>query len=171
MIEITYLPVDLPRWDVATGDALAVCLFSDVRPLRGAAGLLDWRLNGKLSSWIESGRFSGDDGEQTLFPSGKRVVWRSVLALGLGASKDFDEARFRGALKRGIATMKGLGLRKLAMALPGREAEKIAARRAIELVLDEAKTAPLDELTVIDTLGAQKEMADVIRRRRQGSTR
>ena len=166
-MEITFLPLELPRWDLARGDTLAVCLFSDVRPLRGAAGLLDWRLNGKLSRWIGSGRLAGDDGEQTLFPSDKRVAWRSLLALGLGASKDFDEARFRGALQRGLGAMRGLGLRQLALALPGREAEKIPARRAIELVLDESKGAALDELTVIDTPGAQKEMVDVIRRRRQ----
>lgn len=171
MIDVTFLPVELPRWDVARGDALAVCLFEDVRPLRGAAGLLDWRLNGKLSAWIHSGRLHGAEGEQTLFPSGKRVAWRSILALGLGASKDFGEPRFRSALRRVITTMKGLGLRRLAMALPGREAEKIAARRAIELLLDEAKSAPLDELCVIDTPGAQKEMADVIRRRRQSAGR
>jgi hypothetical protein len=45
----SFLPVDLLRWDRGPGgDALVVPVWSDVRPLRGAAGLLDWRLCGRL---------------------------------------------------------------------------------------------------------------------------
>ena len=66
--QIAFLPVDLGRWDHCPGgDALVVPLWADVRPLRGAAGLLDWRLNGRLSQLLREGRLLGAAGEKLLF--------------------------------------------------------------------------------------------------------
>ena len=60
MLPVAFLPIDLSRWDHGPGgDALVVPVWSDVRPLRGAAGLLDWRLCGRLSQMIREGRVSG----------------------------------------------------------------------------------------------------------------
>ena len=164
-MEIGCLPVDLGKWDQARGDALVVPLWSDVRPLRGAAGLLDWRLCGKLSAWIDSGRLAGVDNEQTLFPAGKRLTWRSVLALGMGPWREFSETNFRAAVGRAVEAMRGLHLRKVAMALPGREGDRVSPRRAIEIVIDVTAAAPLDEILLIEPPAAQKEMAEFLRKR------
>jgi hypothetical protein len=76
--QIAFLPVDLGRWDRCPGgDALVVPLWTDVRPLRGAAGLLDWRLNGRLSQLLREGRVEGATGEKLLFVT-SRVPWRRV---------------------------------------------------------------------------------------------
>ena len=89
-MQIGFLPVELARWDQARpGDLLSVGFWSDARPLRGAPGILDWRLCGKLSAWLVSGKVAGTDGEQTLFPSGGRLAWKLVLVAGLGRRADF----------------------------------------------------------------------------------
>lgn len=149
-MDIDFLPVDLLRWDQLGGDLFVVCLWSDIRPLRGAAGLLDWRLNGKLSSWIREGRMSGAVGEKTLVPT-TRVPWRTVLVLGVGASPAFSEDTFHAALARTFETMQGLNLRTVAMALPGRDADRITPERALELLRALAgDNSPATRFTVLD---------------------
>jgi hypothetical protein len=145
-------------------------LYSDVRPLRGAAGLLDWRLDGRLSALIVAGNLSGAPDEQLLIPSRKRLPWTLTLACGLGATVAMDENRFQRAVNRTLVTMRGLGLRRLAIAMPGRDAERIPARRALQLFLKEAEeTLPgiVGEVTLIETLAGQKELGEVVRRRSQ----
>lgn len=171
-MQIRFLPVELARWDHArSGQLLSVGFWSDVRPLRGASGLLDWRLCGKLSAWMASGKLAGTDGEQMLFPSGGRLPWKLVLAAGLGRRADFSEKKFRAVVHRIVKTMRGMGLSSVAMAMPGRgggDAAGIPARRALDLVIhesEEVQPGVLTDLTVIDAPAAQKEMADLLRQR------
>ena len=168
-MRLGFLPVDLARWDGAPpGDLLAVGIWSDVRPPRGAAGLLDWRLCGKLSALMAAGKVAAAPDEQTLIPTGRRLPWRMVLFAGLGARADFSERRFVAAVHRTLMTMRGLKLTRLAMALPGRDAERILPRRALQLFVDESeKTLPavLDDLTLIEPVPAQKELAELARQR------
>jgi hypothetical protein len=175
-VPLTLLPVELARWDQASpGDALCVPVWSDVRPLRGAAGLLDWRLCGRLSTMLASGKVTGAEGEQTLFPTAHRLPWRLVLALGAGPRRDFSERRFQACVRRALDAAKGLGARRLALALPGRDGERAAtgaaaaltSRRALDLVLQELDVTPgaLDELAVIAPAAVQKELGEVLRLR------
>jgi hypothetical protein len=176
-LNVTLLPVELSRWDQAPpADAICIPVWSDVRPLRGAAGLLDWRMCGRLSAMMAAGKVSGAEGEQTLFPSASRLPWRLVLALGAGTRRDFNEARLIAGLRRALKATAGLGARRLAYALPGREGERVVAgvasslptaRRALDLVLQEldGSAAVLDELTVIAPGAAGKELAEVLRLR------
>ena len=173
-MQIGFLPVELPRWDQAKGaDILAVGFWSDVRPLRGAPGLLDWRLCGKLSAWVVAGKLAGGDGEQMLFPSGGRLPWKLVLLLGLGKRGDFTEKKFRAVVHRLVKTMRGLHVSRAAMALPGRgegpaASAVVPARRALDLVIhesEEVQPGVLRELVVIDSPAAHKEMADLLRQR------
>ena len=49
-MSLSVLPLDLARWDESARDCLVLPVFKDDRPLRGAAGLADWRLCGRLRS-------------------------------------------------------------------------------------------------------------------------
>ena len=173
---VSLLPVELARWDLAPpGDALCVPVWTDVRPLRGAAGLLDWRMCGRLSTMLAAGKVTGAEGEQTLFPTKHRLPWRLVLALGAGPRRDFSERRFQSCVRRAFDAAKGLGARRLALALPGRDGEKAASgatatltsRRALDLVLQELDATPsiVDELHVIAPAAVQKELGEVLRLR------
>lgn len=160
--------VDLARWDAdGRGDLLAVHIWEDVRPLRGAAGLLDWRLCGKLSGLIQSGRLTGGEGEQLLLPSSGRLPWRVAMVMGLGPRAGFSGARFRAAVLRLFAAARGIGVRDLAVAPPGRDVEAVPARRALDLLLAELRgqeaRGAFDRLTVVDAQGVQKELQDGLR--------
>ena len=52
---ISVLPLDLERWDEVPRDCLVLSVFKDDRPLRGAAGLADWRMCGRLSRLVDQG--------------------------------------------------------------------------------------------------------------------
>ena len=159
-MELSVLPLDLARWDQAPGgDLFAVPICSDVRPLRGAAGLLDWRLNGQLSSCLREHRFHGSSGEKLLLPT-RRVPWSAVLAVGIGDSSALDDDAVRSAVSIILATARGLGQRRLALALPGRELGRPPAEldRIVALLLGEllAHGNDLAALTVVDTVAALK---------------
>jgi hypothetical protein len=161
------VPVDLQRWDKsAGGDLLAVYIWTDVRPLRGAAGLLDWRLSGRLSSLIQSGRLTGTDGEQLLLPTGGRLPWTVAMVMGLGSRSGFTSNRYRAAVRRVLATLRGLDVHDVALAPPGRDIDALPARRAVEMLLAEIRSAPHGEwlwrLTVVEPAQAHKDLAALI---------
>jgi hypothetical protein len=167
---VTVIPVDLARWDHARpGDLLFVPIWTDVRPLRGAAGLLDWRMCGRLSSWLVGGELDGSTGEQMLFPSGNRLPWRLVLAVGAGPFAGFSEKRWKALLGRLLGTLRGLKVSRVAMALPARDGEAAggapSARRALDLALAEIAAQPgfLADLTIIVPPASQKELAEAVR--------
>ncbi len=158
----TFLPVDLLRWDRSPGgDALVVPVWSDVRPLRGAAGLLDWRLCGRLSQMIRDGRLSGTAGEKLLLAT-SRVPWQRVLAMGVGESIAFDEDTFRSAAARCLDTLRRIGACSFAIAFPGRDIDLIRPDRAMRdflaaLAQSELAAGPwLERLTVIDAVPSVK---------------
>lgn len=64
-------------------DALALCLTEGCHPLRGMAGLVDWRLCGRLSRMMVKGSVTGRDGETALTPSTIPAI-RRVFVFGFG---------------------------------------------------------------------------------------
>jgi hypothetical protein len=171
---IQVVPVELGRWDaLATSGrqlpppaALALPLFSDERPLRGAAGLADWRLSGRLSRLIVAGRFTAASGESLLMPpAGARLPFARLLLFGLGPASSFADAGFRVAAAALRRVLVRAGLASYAIQLPGRGSERVSARRALELWQDIARQdGHGGQVTLIETPAAQKEIADLLRR-------
>jgi len=166
---ITFLPIDLSRWDHGpAGDALVVPVWSDVRPLRGAAGLLDWRLCGRLSQMIREGRVSGALHEKLLLVT-NRIPWRRVLAIGIGVSTAFDEDAFRSTIDCSLQALRGIGASSVAMALPGRDVDLIRPDRAVRHFMaalaqsEETGGAWLERLTIIDVPSVSKTLSDSFR--------
>jgi hypothetical protein len=163
-VALSFLPLELSRWDTI-GDArpelFVAPFFADERPLRGAAGLADWRLCGRLSRLILAGRVSGDAGETTLLPARKLPFPRLVL-YGLGPSEGFDEERFREAVRDIRRTVAGLAVTRWALSLPGRATGRLVARRAVELWLEQG--APDEEVWLFEAQAGQKEMSDLLAR-------
>lgn len=148
---------------------MIVPLWTDVRPLRGAAGLLDWRLNGRLSQLVREGRLQGDAGEKLLFFT-TRVPWRRVLTIGVGSTNGFSEDAFRTSLKTIFDTFRGLGIKSVGLALPGRDMDRITPERAMRVLLSVAEQheeqdplSALNALTIIDVLPAIKAMTETVR--------
>lgn len=144
-VEIESRP--LPRVEV---DLVAAGFFADERPLRGAAGMADWRLCGLISELLGKGRLRGELGEAILVPTGGRLRAPRVLFLGLGQSDDFREqqlSQVRSLSADAVLRSLQLGVRTLALAPPG-------------LALDEFSrhSSPLLEGVVEALRGASTEL-------------
>lgn len=165
---VHFLANELGKWDAADADAIALCFFADERPLRGAAGLADWRLGGRLSRLLKAGKLTGAAGETTMLPPARgRLTFPRVVLFGLGESAGFDEPRFREAVRRIRAVLAKAGVKRYAVQPPGRATGLIAPRRALELWQDEAAKSPDEiEVTLIESPAGQKEMAESMRGKR-----
>lgn len=79
-----HLKITSDNLDDVQNDLGLVLTYQDVRPLKGQAGLLDWRLNGSLSELILQDRFQGNWGEALLMPARGRVGVKELMILGMG---------------------------------------------------------------------------------------
>jgi hypothetical protein len=86
-----HLKITSDNLDDIDNELALVLTYQDQRPLKGQAGLLDWRLNGYLSRLILNNRFMGQWGEALLMPSNGRVGAKELLVLGLGASQQIGD--------------------------------------------------------------------------------
>lgn len=172
-MNVSFLASDLGKWDQLEGgpDTLVLPFFADERPLRGAAGLCDWRLCGRLSRLLQSSRVVGKFGETTLYPplarGSRRLPFQRLLLVGLGAADRFDEKTAREASRLIADKMKRLGQERYALVPPGRSTGRLSARRALEIYLEEAQAhgKPAGELVVVESVAGQKEAAELTRAR------
>jgi hypothetical protein len=165
---VQFLSCELGKWEETGGDALVLTFFRDERPLRGAAGLVDWRLCGRLSRLIKQGRMRGERGETLLMPPGRRLPYERLILFGLGTANPFGDDVFRGHVRRIRHVMRRAGIHDFALQPPGRATGLVAARRALEMWIEESGvTGDEDRVAIIDTPGAQKEMADILHARQR----
>lgn len=158
---VSFLNADLSRWDQLLRDrpawpsCIGLPFFEDERPLRGAAGLCDWRLGGRLSRLLgarigpqrddrgEGVRVRGQFGEKLLLPTGTRLPFGRLILFGLGSSKAFDEARAKIAARELLGSLRALvppgSEQHFAMVPPGRSTGALSARQALEVLLAEAE--------------------------------
>jgi len=104
----------LDRLDV---DALVLCIPEDTRPLRGAAGFLDWRLGGAISALIKKRYITGERGEQVLTAPGGGLKIGRIFLFGWGpSSKVDDDGRTR--LAHVVKVLEDAGVKSVAIDLP-----------------------------------------------------
>jgi Cytosol aminopeptidase family, N-terminal domain len=70
----------------APADTILVPVPEDERPLRGDAGLVDWRLCGLISDQLRSGYVSGQLGEAALLPGSRPLSPVRLLLVGTGSA-------------------------------------------------------------------------------------
>jgi hypothetical protein len=164
-VALSVLPLDLARWDEATRDCLVLPVFKDDRPLRGAAGLVDWRLCGKLSVLLRNNRASADAGETMILPPGRRLQFRRILWFGLGDARNYSDERFRKDLAWILGVVTKAGVTDWSLQMPGRASGLIGARRAIEILLEDPAYAD-QPLTLLEDPAGQKDIAELLRGQR-----
>jgi hypothetical protein len=162
---LSVLPLDLARWDETGRDCLVLPVFKDDRPLRGAAGLADWRLCGRLSRLIKSSRATADSGETMLLPPGRRLRFQRVLWFGLGDAKAYTEERFRKDLAWILGVVIKASVADWAVQLPGRASGLIGARRAVEIILEDQLFVD-QPITLLEDPAGQKDIAELLRSQR-----
>jgi hypothetical protein len=164
-VPLSVLPLDLARWDESARDALVLPVFKDDRPLRGAAGLADWRLCGRLSRLVKSNRATAEAGETLLIPPGRRLPFSRILWFGLGDARGYSDERFRRDLARIVEVVAAAGAADWALQAPGRASGLIGARRAVEIMLEH--DALVDQpVSLLEDPAGQKDIAELLRQSR-----
>ena len=167
---LSVLPLDLVRWDEAARDCLVLPVFKDDRPLRGAAGLADWRLCGRLSRLVKANKMSGEHGESMMMPPGRRLRFARILWFGLGDAKGYSDARFKADVAWILDVITKANIKDWALQAPGRASGLIGARRAVELMLENetlASTTSDLPITLLEDPAGQKDIAELLRSQRE----
>lgn len=162
---LSVLPLDLARWDEASRDCLVLPVFKDDRPLRGAAGLADWRMCGRLSKLIKGSKASAEQGETMMLPPGRRLRFARVLWFGLGDAKGYSDERFKHDLAWILSVVGKAGVTDWALQAPGRASGLIGARRAVELML-ENDALVAQTVAILEDPAGQKDIAELLRSQR-----
>jgi len=137
----------------------ACSIWSDERPARGFAGLIDWQLGGRMSGLLKSGFVRGDRGESLLVPGKPHVPFEKILVVGLGPRRAFNPGAFRDAIAHLGRTLERLRVRRAVVELPGRPGDAIDAEQAITLTLDAlGSSADHDVWWLVDTPAAQRRI-------------
>jgi hypothetical protein len=111
------------RISTASPDALAretliLGFFSDERPPRGYCGLVDWRLNGMISTEIAGGRISGDFLEKIAYAFPRRIRISRLLLFGMGALTELTYDRLYNTGFEMAKTITGISATDLALPMP-----------------------------------------------------
>ena len=126
--------------------------FSDERPLRGAAGLIDWRLCGALSRKIMAGHLDGHFGEKALISAPKKLKSEGLLLVGLGASAAFDTCVAERACSLIAEALTNAKVSTAALALPGRSMGLLPALESMQLWLAASpRDGELEEVSIIES--------------------
>jgi hypothetical protein len=162
---LSVLPLDLSRWDESMRDCLVLPVFKDDRPLRGAAGLADWRLCGKLSAFVKANRTTGEQGETLMMPPGRRLRFGRIIWFGLGDAKGYSDDRYRKDVAWILGVVSKAGIGEVTLQAPGRASGLIGARRAVEILLEDELLA-LQPITLLEDQVGQKDIAELLRQQR-----
>jgi leucyl aminopeptidase len=105
--------------DALTGfDAVCALITEDERPLRGAPGLVDWRLCGELSRLLKSGFVTGAPDERLLVPAQERLPVPLVFTYGLGRAGQVSALALEHALAAAAQMLARAKVEAVAVALP-----------------------------------------------------
>ncbi len=133
-------------------EVIVLPFFSDERPLRGAAGLLDWRLCGALSRKLMAGYLDGTFGEKALLTTAPKLKSQWLLLVGLGESAAFDLLVAQRACALIIKALTEAKLSHAALVLPGRSLGLLPALDAMQIWLGtiSGDDGVLEELCIIE---------------------
>ena len=119
MAGLHLIPADLASLDHNPGQVLVLTAFSDERPLRGLAGLVDWRVCGKLSGWFLSEFATGEVNDRVLYPSQGRLSHPLMLLIGLGPRAQHRTDRAHAMAEEAACVVADLGVTQMTCGLFG----------------------------------------------------
>ena len=168
-MDLRFITPQLRKLDLAGTEVLVACLAEDERPPHGVAGLVDWRLAGRVSNLIQSGFATGSPGEVVLVPGKPKLPFDKVVLFGVGARSEFNERVFRLIVEKMLRTLEGLCARTAVVQLPGRHFDAIQPERAADILLESAGgRQEHDVWTLVEPAEAQRAVtAHMIQERRR----
>lgn len=151
MITYDFVAASLRSLDELQAEVLVLPFFSDERPLRGPAGLIDWRLCGALSRKLLAGYLDGHFGEKGMVAAPSKLKVDGVLLVGLGPSSSFDFSTAARSCSLIADALRQSRVSTAAVALPGRSLGRITALQAMQRWLEASpENDTLQELSIIE---------------------
>ena len=151
MIAYDFIAAAPRSLDALQTEITVLPFFSDERPLRGAAGLIDWRLCGALSRKLMAGYLDGSFGEKALMSTPPQLKSERLMLVGLGQSIAFDAgvaARTCALIAEALTEAK---VSTAALALPGRSMGLLPALETMQLWLAACPgDGELEEVSLIE---------------------
>jgi len=167
-MDLRFIAPHLRRLDCANTEVLVATTLLDERPAHGVAGLIDWRLNGRLSRLMLDGFATGKLGEVLLLPGKPQMSYDKLLLFGAGPRADFGERIYRDVLHRIFMTLEGLRARAAVVELPGRHFNGVSAEVAASILLEMAPSHPdHDVWTLVETTEAQRVISQQLAQERR----
>lgn len=108
------LSMNVIQGDLATmeTEALMVGCYENVRPLKGAAGKLDWLMCGALSQLLISNKMQGALGEMALLTSRGKFPAQKIFLVGLGKETRLSPDNARQAARAAARGAAGAGVKR-----------------------------------------------------------
>jgi hypothetical protein len=172
-MELRFVTPDLRGLDATPTEVLACGVYADQRPPHGVAGLVNWRLAGRVDRLLEGGFLTGDLGEVLLLPGRPRLFADKVLLFGLGPRGDFGEGPFDRVAQQMLRAFAGLCTRSAVVELPGRHDDALSPEKAADRFLASAAAdhGLFDAFTLVERPAAQKRITQhMIEERRRVRT-
>lgn len=116
-----------------------MCYESDV-PFRNLLGVLDWRINGRLSQFVKENKFAGRARELLLMPSEKRFKGREIMILGLGDKAGFDQKHVAQVLDYFLCTIEKKKTQQVCFSLHQLIPSEFEWRNAVRLLMSRLVT-------------------------------
>jgi hypothetical protein len=156
-LELRFTLPSLRKLDLIGSEVIVAGVAADEQPPHGLAGLLDWRMAGKISALIERGFITGAVEEVVLIPGKPKLPFDKVLLFGVGTRADFSEPVYRIVIEKLLGTLEGLRARSAVVELPGRHFDGIRPDRAADILLECAGNKPAHDVwTLAETLESKR---------------
>lgn len=160
-MELHFVARDLQKLDEPmAAEVVACCIYEDETPMRGLAGLVDWRLAGKLSALEREAFLLGKRSEVLCVPGRPRMPFDKLLIFGLGKKSELSEDAFRSVVRHITRVLDGLKVRRAVVELPGRSDGRISPERAAELLFEcSRESTTQDAWWLVESGDAEKKIA------------
>jgi len=122
--------------DTQEAEILVAGFFEDERPLRGASGWIDWRLNGLLSRHLIDKKMMGRWKETILIPSQGRILSPLILLIGLGKVREYSYLRLRQLFPFLLDTLWKLNVSTICLSLPEDEEHQVEYGKIAEVLME-----------------------------------
>ncbi len=168
-MELRFVAPQLRKLDLVGTEALVAGVASGERPPHGVAGLVDYRLLGRISRLVADGFVTGEAGEVTLVSGHPRLPFEKVLLFGAGAPEQYGEATLASIVDHLLSTLEGLRIRTAVVELPGRHLGLVPAERAAAILLERAEGRPdHDVWTLVEPAEGQRAIGQHLLHTRRG---
>ncbi|MBE9503848.1 MAG: hypothetical protein IME96_06715 [Proteobacteria bacterium] len=144
-------------------DAVVLLFFSDEKPLKGASGLVDWRMNGSISKLLESEMVSGDKGETTLVVPQGRIKGGKIMMVGLGDSSRFKARDLENIAPVIVEKLVHIDAKKVIIAIPLKKLSSIKSGKTVSSLMKGMKKSDKEGAKLQATLIVEDEDIETVK--------